>query len=210
MDSGEPNHKPTAICLVRAEISGEAASRHALEVRRHTARMGYTHLYTVRPPVDDRDPVGYALGIAAGLSVDAMVVYDLETVGHTPSRVCEMLDLETVCPPATWTASTFGVADPAHAHPEHALTVASAQRIMQRHKTCQALECPRKASAYSFLVREGKIIPPVETPRERAAARGIPFRASPHSDASLPGGVTMETLLDILDGLAAYSPVGKN
>lgn len=101
MDSGEPNHKPTAICLVRAEISGEAAPRHALEVQRHAARRGYTHLYTVRPRADDRDPVGYALGIAAGLSVDAMVVYDLETVGNTPSRVCETLDLETVCPPAT-------------------------------------------------------------------------------------------------------------
>ena len=38
--------------------------------------------------------IGYALGLAAGLGVDAMIVYDLETVGHTPSRVCELFDLE--------------------------------------------------------------------------------------------------------------------
>lgn len=133
MDSGEPNHKPTAICLVRAEVSGREASRHAIEVQRHAARLGYLHLYTVRPPFDDPDPVGYALGLAAGLSVDAVIVYDLETVGNTPSRVCEMFDLETVCPPATWAAAAPVAPDVAHTHPEQPLTVGSAQRIMQQH-----------------------------------------------------------------------------
>ena len=71
------------------------------------------------------------------------------------------------------------------------------------------MECARKSSGYRFLVREGKIVPPVDTPRERAAARGIPFRPRSDSYASLPEGVNMETLLDILAGLAEYSPVGN-
>ncbi|WP_036502448.1 hypothetical protein [Nocardia aobensis] len=171
--------------------------------------MGYVYSYTVQPPAGDADPTGYALGLAAGLGVDAMIVYDLETVGHTPSRVCELFDLETVCPPVTWAAAVLSPGDADHAHPEHPLTVVSAQRIMQQHLKCQAVTCARKSSAYSLLVREGKIVPPVDTPRERAAARDIPFRPRPDSDAPLPEGVNLETLLDVLAGLAEYFPVGK-
>ncbi|MQY18979.1 hypothetical protein [Nocardia macrotermitis] len=126
MDSGQPNHKPNAICLVRAEVSGPNAPRHAMEVQRHAEQLGYLPLYTVRPPVDAADPVGYALALAASLNVDAMVVYDLETVGNTPSRVREMFDLETVCPPATWAASRPGFADPEHLRLQQPLTVATA------------------------------------------------------------------------------------
>lgn len=74
---------------------------------------------------------------------------------------------------------------------------------------CRALECPRKSSAYSFLVRAGKIVPPVDTPRERAAARGIAFQPRHDHDGPLPEGVNLETLLDVLVGLAEYSPIGK-
>ncbi|WP_454197026.1 hypothetical protein [Nocardia sp. Marseille-Q1738] len=42
------------------------------------------------------------LGIAAGLNVAAIVVYDLAQVDDRPARVCEDFDLETVCPPVTW------------------------------------------------------------------------------------------------------------
>ncbi|WP_156511273.1 hypothetical protein [Nocardia nova] len=209
MDSAEPNHQPTAVCLVRAEVSGPNAPRHAMEAQRHAERLGYLHLYTVRPPVDATDPVGYALGLAASLNVDAMVVYDLETVGNTPSRVCEMFDLETVCPPATWAATLPGFAHPEHSHPQQPLTVAAAQQIMQEHVDCRAVECPRKASAYSCLVREGKIVPPVDSPRERAAARGLRFRPRRTDDAPLPDGVNLETLLDVLSGLADYASIGK-
>ena len=132
MDSDEPNHQPTAITLVRAEVSGPHAPRHAMEVQRHAERLGYVHLYTVRPPADATDPIGYALGLAASLNVDAVIVYDLETVANTPSRVCEMFDLETVCPPATWAAIMPGSIDPEHAHPQQPLTVATAQQIMQQ------------------------------------------------------------------------------
>ncbi len=207
MDFGDLHrHQPTAICLVRVDISGSKAPRHALEVQRHAARLGYTSLYTVRPPIDVPDPVGYALGLAASLNVDAMIVYDLETVGHTPSRVCETLDLETVCPPVTWAAAAAGPADSAHAHPEQPLTIASARRIMQQHLNCRTMDCPRKSSAYSYLVRVGKIVPPVDTPRERAAGRGIAYRPRPDEDNPLPEGVSIETLLNVLAGLVDYSP----
>lgn len=209
MDFGQPNQKPTAICLVRAEVSGSHAPRHAMEVQRHAERLGYLNLYTVRPPADATDPIGYALGLAACLNVDAVVVYDLETVGNTPSRVCEMFDLETVCPPATWAATLPGFADPEHSHPEQPLTVASAHQIMQEHVDCRAVECPRKASAYSCLVREGKIVPPVDSPRERPAGRGLRFRPRRTDDAPLPDGVNLETLLDVLSGLADYASLGK-
>ena len=210
MDSGHSHQQPTAICLVRAEVSGGAASRHAIAVQRHAAQLGYAHLYTVRPPADDPDPVGYALGLAAGLHVDAMVVYDLETVGNSPSRVCEAFDLETVCPPVTWAAAVPSMADAVHAHPQRPLTSRTAQRIMQEHRGCRALNCQRKASAYSFLVRVGKIVPPVDTPRERAGARGLAFLPRRDKDVSLPGEVNLETLLDVLAGLTDYTPTGKH
>lgn len=209
MDFGQPNEKPTAICLVRAEVSGPHAPRHAMEVQRHAERLGYLHLYTARPPADATDPVGYALGLAASLNVDAMVVYDLETVGNTPSQVCEMFHLETVCPPATWAANLPSFSDPEHSHPQQPLTADTAHQIMQQHKNCRAVECPRKASAYSCLVREGKIVPPVDSPRERAAARGPRFRPRRTNDAPLPDGVNLEILLDVLGGLADNASVGK-
>ncbi|MGA4791297.1 hypothetical protein [Nocardia sp. AB354] len=201
---------PTAIGIIRADVSGARAPEHADQIRRHAERMGYVYVYTVRPPADRADPIGYALGLASGLSADAVIVYDLETVGHTPSRVCEQFDLETVCPPATWAASAPSPDDTAHAHPEQPLSVDSAQRIMQQHLKCHATDCARKSSAYNFLVRSGRIVPPVDTPRERAAARGIRFRAQPDTDAPLPEGVDLETLLDVLVGLTEYSAIGKH
>lgn len=210
MNLGTRNvRKPIAIGLIRADVSGPRTPKHAEQIRRHAERMGYAYVYTVQPPADDADQIGYALGLAAGLSVDAMIVYDLETVGHTPSRVCELFDLETVSPPATWAASVLSPDDAVHAHPEQPLTVVSAQRIMQQHLQCRAVSCARKSSAYSFLVRESKIVPPADSPRERAAVRGIPFRTQPDSDAPLPKGVNMDTLLQVLAGLAEHSPAGK-
>ncbi|WP_024802890.1 hypothetical protein [Nocardia sp. BMG51109] len=208
MDSGEQLHdKPTAVCLVRPDVSGLEAPRHAVETQRHTAKLGYVVLYTVRPPADHPDPVGYALGLAAGLAVVAVVVYDLATVDNMPSRVCEMFDLETVCPPVTWTAEQQEVAGREHAHPGHPLTVDEARRIMRQHIGCRALDCARKASAYTCLVRAGKIVPPAETPRERAAARGVRF--PPRSSDPPPlAGPDLSTLLALLDGLAADARSG--
>jgi len=134
MNAGTRNaQRPIVIGLIRADVSGSRAAARAEEIRRHAERMGYIYAYTVQPPADDADPIGYVLGLAAGLGVDSMVVYDLETVGHSPSRVCELIDLETVCPPVTWAVAALSPDDAAHAHPEQPLTVVSAQRIMQQH-----------------------------------------------------------------------------
>lgn len=202
MDSGDRRDKPTAVCLVRPDISGLEAPRHATLAQRHAAQRGYISLYTVRPPTDSPDPIGYALGLAAGLAVDALVVYDLAAVDNQPSRVCELFDLETVCPPITWAAALPSTSDTEHAHPDHRLTGAEAAQILQQHIRCRALECPLKASAYTRLVKAGKIVPPTKTPRERAAARGIPFPPQSSDPLTLPSGPDMQTLLAVLDGLA--------
>ncbi|MEV4129380.1 hypothetical protein [Nocardia sp. NPDC049707] len=91
-----------AIGLVRDELSGLAAPQHAVTIQRHARTLGYQYIYTVRPPHDTPDPIGYALSIATGLDVTAIVVYDLACVDSQPARVCEDFDLETVCPATTW------------------------------------------------------------------------------------------------------------
>ncbi|MFE9325435.1 hypothetical protein ACIHDR_29020 [Nocardia sp. NPDC052278] len=94
--------RPKAIGFVRGDVSGLAAPEHASAVARHAESLGYQYVYTIRPPQDTPDPIGYALGIAAGLDVAALVVYDLAHVDDRPARVCEDFDLETVCPATTW------------------------------------------------------------------------------------------------------------
>ncbi|MFX0574842.1 hypothetical protein [Nocardia nepalensis] len=94
--------RPKAIGLVRGDVSGLQAPRHAIAVQRHARALGYNYVYTIRPPQDIDDPIGYALGIAAGLDVAAIVVYGLDQVDDQPARVCEDFDLETVCPATTW------------------------------------------------------------------------------------------------------------
>ncbi|WP_062984486.1 hypothetical protein [Nocardia anaemiae] len=90
--------------------------------------------------------------------------------------------------------------DSAHARPIHSLTIAEAQRIMQQHKACRAVGCPRKATALRCLVREGKLVPATVSPRERAATRGLRF---PVAEQHLPVrvGPELQTLLDVMDGL---------
>ncbi|WP_280318554.1 hypothetical protein [Nocardia wallacei] len=193
--------KPTAACLVRGDVSDLEAPRHAILAQDHAAELGYVCLYTVRPPADHPYPIGYGLGIAAGLGVDAIVAYDLDTIDNMPSRICDSFILETVRPPNTWPLALPSLADLEHAYPHHPLTVTEAQRIMQQHRGCRADSCRRKSAAYRCLVREGKIVPPVETLRERAAARGIPYWSS--AESSPPSGVDLQTLIAVLDGLAA-------
>jgi hypothetical protein len=197
--------KPKAIGLVRNDRSGLAAPQHAITVRRHAEQLGYRYLYTVRPPDDHPDPIGYALGIAFGVHAAAVAVYDLETVDNTPARVCDVCDLETVCPPTTWAAVAHGTNDSAHAHPDHALSVPESHRIMQRHRVCRAVLCPRKASALDCLVKAGKIIPPASSPRERAAARGLPFPIA-DNDHQVAVSPDVQTLIDVLDALVSARP----
>ncbi|WP_433602281.1 hypothetical protein ACQPXH_11415 [Nocardia sp. CA-135953] len=98
--------KPKAIGFVRNDVSGPHAPRHALDVQRHANTLGYQHVYTVRPPAEVDDPIGYALGIAAGLEIQVIVVFDLGHVDCQPALICDAgFDLETVCPQSTWVHS---------------------------------------------------------------------------------------------------------
>lgn len=200
LDSAESHRdgkQPTAIGLVRSDVSGLYATRHALEIQCHARRLGYRYAWTARPPVSHPDPVGYGLASALESGAAAVIVYDLTTVDHSPARVCDWCDLETVCPPETWARSRVA---PEHASPAHPLTLAEARRIMQQHKECNAHRCPRKAAAFAFLVRAGKVVPPARTLRERAAARGI--RLDPiGSELPVAAGTDLCTLLSVLDGL---------
>ncbi|MFD0366203.1 hypothetical protein ACFQZZ_32605 [Nocardia sp. GCM10030253] len=95
--------KPKAIGFVRNDVSGLDAPRHATDVQRHAHALGYQYVYTVRPPVDVDDPIGYVLGMAAGLGVDVIVVFDLGHVNCLPALICdEGFDLETVCRQSMW------------------------------------------------------------------------------------------------------------
>lgn len=194
--------KPKAIGLVRHDKSGLAEPKHAIDIRRHAEQLGYRYLYTIRPPEHHPDPIGYALDIAAGAQAAAVVIYDLETVDNTPARVCDVCDLQTVSPPTTWAVTSPGFIDPSHSHPDHLLTVTESHRIMQQHIACRAITCPRKASALSCLVRAGKLVPPTQTPRERAGARSLSFPAL-DGEVAVAVGPDIQTLLDVLDGLTA-------
>jgi hypothetical protein len=98
--------RPKAIGLVRNDVSGPDAPRHADAVQRHALALGYRYVYTVRPPVDIDDPIGYVLTIAGGLEIEVLVVFDLEHVDNQPASVCDAgFDLETVCPQCTWARS---------------------------------------------------------------------------------------------------------
>ncbi|WP_280242909.1 hypothetical protein [Nocardia abscessus] len=109
-DSASPPNavgdRPKAIGLVRNDVSGPDAPRHAAAVQRHAHALGYHYVYTMRPPADVDDPIGYALAIASGLAVGVIVVFDLGHVGDRPALVCDAgFDLETFCPQSTWTRS---------------------------------------------------------------------------------------------------------
>ncbi|MBO0854700.1 MAG: hypothetical protein J2P18_13170 [Nocardia sp.] len=192
--------RPIAVGLVRADISGHRVHEHTTRIAQRAAQLGYVLVHIVHPPAHEADPVGYTAGIAAGLEAAALIVWDLETVGHTPSRVCDLMDLETVVPPATWAKAAPALRGPDHAVPAPPLTVVAAQRIMQRHRECRAPLCPRKAAAYTVLVQEGKIVPSALSPRERARARGLRYPV--RGNYSFPEGVDVGTLLAVLDALA--------
>ncbi|WP_067478639.1 hypothetical protein [Nocardia amamiensis] len=104
--SPRDDRQPMAIGVVRGDVSGLHAHRHAAAVVQHARAQGYHYLYTVRPPQDHADPVGFALTIASGLGVAAIVVFDLATVDDRPALICDAgFDLETVCPGTTWARS---------------------------------------------------------------------------------------------------------
>lgn len=99
------NSRPKSVGVVRNGTSEGDEGRHAMAIERHARSLGLHHIYTVRPPQDHADPIGYALGIAAELQAQVIVVHDLSAVDHFPARVCKVFDLETVAPPESWARS---------------------------------------------------------------------------------------------------------
>lgn len=197
--SQRKSDQPKAVGIVRVEVSGRATERHAIQIKRHAEHLGYLYLYTVRPPEDRPDPIGYGLAIAVDVGAAAVVTYDLTTVDHSPARICDWCDLETVCPRETWARSAI---DPDHARSTFQLTVPMAQRIMQQHRACSAHRCPRKSAALGHLVQAGKVVPPELSPRERAALRGLRFEPVPE-ETPMAVAADMRTVMNVLNGLMA-------
>lgn len=144
VEVGPGGRRPPVIGFVREEVSGPHAVRHAAEIRRYAMKSGWRYVYTVRPPSGDPDPVGYALGIAAALGVETIVVFDLAHTDYTPARVCdEGYDLETVCPATTWTRTSTTNAPP---------SAEAAARVVQEagDTPCGPASCatPRGAAVY--------------------------------------------------------------
>ncbi|MEV6256022.1 hypothetical protein AB0L97_22475 [Nocardia sp. NPDC051911] len=99
--------RPKSLGFIRNDLSGIHAPRHAAEVWRHALGLGHHYVYTVRPPVDVDSPIEYVLGLAAGLGVDVIVVFELGHVDDRPALICDRgFDLETVSPQGTWTRSS--------------------------------------------------------------------------------------------------------
>jgi hypothetical protein len=94
--------RPLAVGLVRTDRSTPAADAYAAEIQCYAAHLGYRWVYTVRPPEDATDPVGYALGIAAALGIAVIVAYDLAQVDDERDRICADFDLAILRPPTLW------------------------------------------------------------------------------------------------------------
>ncbi|MBF6176024.1 hypothetical protein [Nocardia blacklockiae] len=182
------------------DVSSLDAPRRRNEIQRHTQRLGYHYVYTVRPPEGHTDPIGYAITIAAGIHAAAIIVYDLEAVGHNPARICERFALETICPGETSSRDVPPLIDPAaHGLPETDLSPSVAHRIFRLHIECRAVACPRKAAAIRYLVNTRRLQLAATTPRRRAEARGIAWEPT----ADDPPGMSDETrsMLEVLDEL---------
>ncbi|WP_157187275.1 hypothetical protein [Nocardia vinacea] len=191
-----PQTPPKAIGF---ETSSMDSPRRRIAIQRHAEQLGYHYVYTVRPPEGHADPVGYALNIAIGIHAAAIIVYDLEVVAHSPARVCERFDLETVCPEQTWSrVSPPAVDQVAHGLLEHEMDPDEAHRNFQQHMGCRASECPRKQSAIQRLMEAGKLKPQTMTPQERAIARGIAIERTAEAEVV---GEQARAMLESLDEL---------
>ncbi|WP_157224285.1 hypothetical protein [Nocardia paucivorans] len=97
---------PAAIGFVRLELSTHHAPRHTDEIRRHARESGYRYLYTVRPPVDEPNPLTYVRARATELGAQVIIAYDLGQVNNQPRLLCDLgYRLETVCPHTVWAPS---------------------------------------------------------------------------------------------------------
>jgi hypothetical protein len=52
-----------------------------------------------------------------------------------------------------------------HRAPMVPFTIQQAHHVMQRHATCRAKDCPRKAAAFQVLIDAGRMKPDASRPR---------------------------------------------
>ncbi|WP_280459715.1 hypothetical protein [Nocardia carnea] len=202
--------RPRAVGYLRADLLPDQA-RHVEAIRRLAKRLGHRLIYVVRLGPDSvPDPVGHVLEIVRATATVTLIVPDLAHLENHPGRACDTCDLISVCPEQLWmkTGTTTHDAPPEsiwlpdarHSEPDTRLRIADAQRIMQTHRTCNPLNCPRKAAAFALLIETGKLVPAGRSPRERAAARGIPYPSN--KPVPQPEGPSMATLRRVRAGLA--------
>ncbi|WP_063131158.1 hypothetical protein [Nocardia fusca] len=175
-----------AIGYLRTDISGDHQPRHIDAIRLLARRQGHTLIYIVRLRHDSVPyPVGHLLEIVRATATTTLIVPDLAHVDDRPGPVCDVCDLITVCPEQLWMKSradaSGNTTEPTrlpedwHSEPDGRLPLTEAHRTMQVHLTCNPLDCPRKAAAFTRLVEAGELVPASRSPRQRAAARGIPY-----------------------------------
>ncbi|WP_218019607.1 hypothetical protein, partial [Nocardia flavorosea] len=164
-------------------------------------------IYIVRLGPDSvPDSIGHVLDIVRATETSTLIVPDLAHLENHPGRVCDTCDLITVCPEQLWLKAGMNANDATrdsiwlpevwHSEPETRLRVADAHRIMQAHRACNPLDCPRKAAAFALLADTGKLVPATRSPRERAAARGLPYpTAEPMATSAGPPVDVLQRLL---------------
>lgn len=102
-----PAFRPKAVGLVRTELSGIDTAAHALDIQCYADHLGYEWTFSIRPPQGARDPVGYTLGIAAGMEAAAIIVVDMTHVDHRTDIGTAGFDLLTMTPPRLWRAGAL-------------------------------------------------------------------------------------------------------
>lgn len=204
-----PSHHPRAIGNLRTDLSHDQ-TRHVEAIRRLARSQGHTLIYIVRLGTDSvADPIGHVLEIVRATTTTTLIIPDLAHLENHPGRVCDTCDLITVCPEQLWqkadantlnaTPEHLWLPEPWHSEPDTRLRITYAHRIMQDHRTCNPLDCPRKSAAFALLAETGKLVPATRSPRERAASRGIPY--PPAQFVRPPDGPSIGTLRRILTGL---------
>ncbi|MGV9638248.1 hypothetical protein ACWDO0_29090 [Nocardia rhamnosiphila] len=202
-------HRPRAIGYLRTDLSSYE-TRDAEAIRRLARLQHHTLVYIVRLGPDSvPDAIGHVLDIVRATGTTTLITPDLAHLENHPGRVCDTCDLMTVCPEQLWmkvgTNSRGAPHEPIwlpevwHSEPDTRLRIADAHHIMQTHLTCNPLDCPRKAAAFTLLVETGKLVPATRSPRERAAARGLAYPpAGPATLSTGPPLAMLQRLLTVL------------
>ncbi|MGI5217129.1 hypothetical protein [Nocardia sp. CA-290969] len=208
-------HRPRAIGHLRTDLSGALQPRHTEAIRRLACHQGLTLVYIVRLGPDSvPDPIAHVLDLIRATAATTLIVPDLAHLENHPGRVCDTCDLITVCPEQLWTKAgtstrpashePLWLPDIRHSEPDTRLRIIDAHRIMQEHRACNPLDCPRKAAAFTRLTEAGRLVPATRSPRERAAARGLPY--PPAEPATTRADLPVEVLHRLLTGLTRAQP----